>query len=63
MEATKVEVETPFPQETELAEKSAWLAEVDSKLNLDDKEQDVLDTVPDEGDVELTKRKSQDRER
>ena len=36
-EATRVELGKPFPQEAELAQKSARLAELDAELNMDDK--------------------------
>lgn len=45
-EAAKVELEKPFPQETELAEKSARLAELDAALSMDD-------TPGDRGDGEV----------
>ena len=35
-EATKAELGKPFPQEAELAEKSARLAELDAALNMED---------------------------
>jgi len=41
----------PFPQEAELAKKSARLAEVNAALNLDHRENEGLgDDVPDEGE-------------
>ena len=36
-EATRAELGKPFPQEAELAQKSARLAELDAELNMDDK--------------------------
>ena len=49
--AAKERMVVPFPQEAELAEKSARLAEVNAALNLDHKEnEDLDDEVPDEGD-------------
>jgi len=50
MEAAKAEVERPFQQEAELAEKSARLNEVNIALNLDKRENELVDDVPDEGD-------------
>jgi N12 class adenine-specific DNA methylase len=49
--AAKAEIEKPFPQETELAEKSQRLAEVNIALNLDKREIEVVDAEPDEGDA------------
>jgi hypothetical protein len=43
-------VEKPFPQEVELAGKSAQLNEVNIALNLDKRENELVDDVPDEGD-------------
>jgi len=63
MEAAKAEVNTPFLQEAELAEKSARLAEVNSKLNLDERENEVVDDVPDEGEIAVPERNKDDRER
>lgn len=36
-EATRAELGKPFPQEAELTQKSARLAELDAELNMDDK--------------------------
>ena len=36
-EATKAELGKPFPQEAELAQKSARLAELDAELNMEEK--------------------------
>lgn len=47
----KEQMTAPFPQEVELAEKSARLAEVNAELNIDRRESEVLDCdKPDEGD-------------
>ena len=49
--AAKEQMGAPFPQETELAEKSARLAEVNAALNLDQREPEVLgDEAPEEGE-------------
>ena len=49
--AAKEQMGVPFPQEAELVEKSARLAEVNAALNLDQREnEDLSDDVPDEGD-------------
>ena len=47
MENAKAEVEKPFAQEQELSEKTARLAEFDALLNIDKRENDVLDAEPD----------------
>ena len=43
MENAKNEVDKPFAQEQELAKKTARLAELDALLNIDKRENDVLD--------------------
>lgn len=43
-EAAQAELGKPFPQEAELAEKSARLAELDALLNMDDREM-MIQTV------------------
>ena len=53
MENAKSEVEKPFAQEQELSEKTARLAELDALLNIDKRENDVLDAEPEHQD-ELT---------
>ena len=50
MENAKAEVEKPFAQEQELAEKTARLAELDALLNIDKRENDVLDAEPEHQD-------------
>jgi hypothetical protein len=60
----KAEIARPFPQETELAEKTARLSEVNIALNLDKRENEIVEGEPDEGDsAEQPERKSKDRER
>jgi N12 class adenine-specific DNA methylase len=61
MENAKAEVERPFPQEAELAEKTARLAEVNIALNLDKRENELVDAEPDEGEADAPERKSKDR--
>ncbi|MDR1558995.1 MAG: DEAD/DEAH box helicase family protein [Clostridiales bacterium] len=56
MESAKSEVNSPFPQEQEYTEKSARLKEVNILLNMDQKDHEILDVEPDEGDLELTSR-------
>ena len=50
MENAKAEVEKPFAQEQELSEKAARLAELDALLNIDKRENDVLDAEPEHQD-------------
>lgn len=50
MENAKAEVEKPFAQEQELSEKTARLAELDALLNIDKRENDVLDAEPEHQD-------------
>jgi hypothetical protein len=51
METAKAEVLSPFPREAELSEKTARLAELTIALKLDEKDHEVLDGAPDEGDL------------
>ena len=43
LEAAKLEVEKPFPKEDELKEKTARLDELNILLNLDKKENEIVD--------------------
>ena len=52
MKAAQGEVLRPFPQEQEYMTKSMRLKEVNSLLNMDEKDNMVLDAAPDEGDME-----------
>ena len=61
MENAKAEVEKPFAQEDELRTKSARLAELDSMLNMDKRENDTLDAEPEQEEKERVR--SFDRER
>ena len=56
LETAKGEVDRSFPQETEYAEKSARLKELNVLLNMDQKDHELLDMEPDENDVELSQR-------
>ena len=56
MENAREEIAKPFPQEEELATKSARLAELDAMLNMDKRESDALDGEIDEEQPEQTKR-------
>ena len=48
LETAKAEVQKPFPRETELNTKTARLEELNSLLNLDHKDPEIVDTEPDE---------------
>ena len=48
LETAKAEVQKPFPRETELNTKTARLEELNSLLNLDHKESEIVDAEPDE---------------
>lgn len=52
MQAAQSEILRPFPQEQEYKDKSKRLNEVNSLLNMDEKDNAILDTIPDEGDME-----------
>ena len=61
IENAKAEMEKPFTQEDELKTKSARLAELDPMLNMDKRENDTLDAVPEQEEKEHVRR--YDRER
>ena len=48
VETAKVEVQKPFPREAELNTKTARLEELNTLLNLDHKEPEIVDAEPDE---------------
>ncbi len=50
MEAAKTDAAKPFPREQELQEKSKRLAELTKLLKMDEKDRELLDSAPDEGD-------------
>jgi hypothetical protein len=54
--AARGEVNRPFEREFEYREKSKRLGEVNSLLNMDEKDNSVLDAEPDGGDIEPTPR-------
>ena len=58
LEAAKIEAEAPFPQEDELKKKSARLDELNILLNLDKKENEIVDgdRADDDGDRPATDR-------
>ncbi|MDR0489666.1 MAG: helicase, partial [Oscillospiraceae bacterium] len=62
LEAAKGEVDRPFPQETEYQDKSALLKELNVLLKLDEKDHEIFEAEPDEGDMEPPQR-IRDRER
>ena len=61
MENAKAEVEKPFAQEQELSEKTARLAELDALLNIDKRENDVLDAEPEHQDERTQTREDIER--
>ena len=61
-EIAKVDVEKPFNQEEELKTKTARLNELNTLLNVDKRDNEIVGGEPDEGDEEPTP-KSKDRER
>ena len=62
LENAKGEMDRPFPQEQEYADKSARLKEVDILLNMDEKNHEIIGAEPDEGDF-LPAEKSRSIER
>jgi hypothetical protein len=56
LETATGEVDRAFPQEQEYQEKSTRLKELNVLLKLDEKDLEILDTEPDESDVELPQR-------
>lgn len=50
MEAAKADAAKPFQREQELQEKSKRLAELTKLLKMDEKDRELLDSAPDEGD-------------
>ncbi|ETT54671.1 putative helicase [Paenibacillus sp. FSL H8-237] len=62
METAKEQIEQPFKQEQELQAKSARLAELNALLNMDKRENEGVDSVPDD-EPELPERKAVNRER
>jgi N12 class adenine-specific DNA methylase len=53
LNTAKSEASRPFPQEIELANKSKRLAEVNSMLNMGEKDTVVIESGPDEGEAEI----------
>ena len=61
LENAKAEVEKPFPQEEELQQKTARLNELNIRLNMDKRENEIVDGDRDEDEKSLTDRKKEDR--
>lgn len=59
LETAKAEVQKPFPREAELNTKTARLEELNSLLNLDHKEPEIVDAEPDEDQRPLERRRPQ----
>jgi hypothetical protein len=56
LETAKGEVDRPFQQEDEYADKSARVKALNILLNMDQKDKEILDMGPDDGDVEQARR-------
>ena len=52
VENAKQEVEKPFPREEELKEKSARLDQLNILLNMDKRENEIVDGATDEGEIQ-----------
>ena len=61
LEAAKLEVEKPFPKEDELKQKTARLDELNILLNLDKKENEIVDGERDDDDTPSHKPLGRDR--
>ena len=62
VENAKQEIAKPFPREEELKEKSARLDQLNILLNMDKRENEIVDGVQDDGEIQ-PKRESRDWER
>ncbi len=62
LENAKAEVEKPFSQEEELRQKTERLNELNIKLNMDKRENEIVDGDRDEDDKSQTDRKKEDRD-
>jgi hypothetical protein len=58
IETAKSEVDRPFAQEQDYAEKSERLKELNILLNMDQKDKELLDVEPDETDIAQSPRTS-----
>lgn len=63
LETAKIEVEKPFAFEDELKEKTERLNKLNIELNLDEKDNTVIDDEPEQNNDEPPERKNTDRER
>ena len=63
LETAKIEVEKPFAFEDELKEKTERLNKLNIELNLDEKDNTVIDDEPEQNNDEQPERKNTDRER
>ena len=61
LENARAEVEKPFPQEEELQQKTARLNELNIKLNMDKRENEIVDGDRDEDEKSPIDRKKEDR--
>ena len=61
LENARAEVEKPFPQEEELQQKTARLNELNIKLNMDKRENEIVDGDRDEDEKSPTDREKEDR--
>ena len=52
VELAKQEVEKPFPREEELKAKSARLDQLNILLNMDKRENEIVDGMQDEGEIQ-----------
>ena len=59
LETAKAEVQKPFPREEELTTKTARLEELNTLLNLDHKEPEIVDAEPDEDQRPTERRRPQ----
>jgi len=60
-ENAKIEIEQPFPQEEALQTKSKRLDELNILLNMDEKDNTLIDGEPDEGDIKQKNEKTMER--
>ena len=61
LENARTELAAPFARETELAEKTARLKELNILLNMDQKDKSLIDDVPDEDALERPRSKGMER--
>ena len=61
LENARTEMTAPFAREAELAEKTARLKELNILLNMDQKDNSLIDDVPDEDTPEKSKVRDHER--